>query len=184
MFQVGRFRIRPADRALFNIFTGSQGGGSLLIALATSSKQLRVIDATLDWGLPRPDKQVPAGSLHLSPSLKEKHIAVTSWLQHGPNESTFDLSMAQLSHLEVFPSTLIGSGPGPSWAPPLVLAVRSYLPQANSTYSQDQYQSIIDRWEVLTEQPQTLHKAFEQLGSRIGLGSAPHVSSSCYEPLG
>ncbi|KAJ9134015.1 Mediator of RNA polymerase II transcription subunit 16 [Pleurostoma richardsiae] len=145
----------------------------LMMAFATASKQLRVVRANIHWGTPQTDKQVPPGSNPLSPSLKEKHVAVTSWFQHDTSESHLDVSMAQLSHLEVIPSILENSGQ--PIALPVVLAVRSYVPGLSSPFNHES-QSIIDRWEVLDEQPQALHPAFEQLGSRTGSGSAPAVS--------
>jgi mediator of RNA polymerase II transcription subunit 16, fungi type len=156
----------------------------LLIALATASKQLRVIRVAVHWGLPQSEKQLPAASMPLNPSLKEKHVAVSSWLQSNPNESHLDPSMAQLSHLEILPSILESSSQ--KWAAPVVLAVRSYLPGPNSPYQE--VQSVIDRWEVMNDQPEGLHSAFEQLGSRRNsTGSAPPVSfavsveSVCYK---
>jgi mediator of RNA polymerase II transcription subunit 16, fungi type len=116
----------------------------------------------IQWGLPQSDNKLPPGGTPLNPVMKEKHVAVTSWLQSDASESHLDASMAQLTHLEVLPSTLDNAGQG--WTPPLVLAVRSHVPAAISPYQE--VQSIIDRWEIMNEQPQTVHAAFEQLGSR------------------
>lgn len=145
---------------------------ALLIALATASKQLRVVRVAIHWGLPPADpKSLPPGSFTLRPSLKEIHVAVTSWLQHGPGQSALDTSTAQLSHIEVLPSTV---EPGTQTStPPVILTVRSHVPLEGSTYHQEA-QSIIDRWEVLGDQQQPLHPAFEQLGSKNGAAaSAP-----------
>lgn len=110
----------------------------------------------------------------LRPSLRESHVAVTSWFQHGPGESGLDMSMSQLSHVEILPSA--SEGPPQVLAPPVVLTVRSYVPHDSSLYQQEQEcQTIIDRWEVVSDEPQSLHPAFEQLGSRSGAGSAPPV---------
>lgn len=106
--------------------------------------------------------------------MKEVHVATTSWLQHGPSESTLDFSMAQLSHLLVLPSFMETSNP-PTFAPAVVVTVRSYLPNETSPYDQET-QSIIDRWEVLNDQAQAPHPAFEQLCPRNGAGAAPPVS--------
>lgn len=144
---------------------------TLLIALATASKQLRVVRVGVNWGNPPSDKQVHPGSIQLRPSMKEVHVATTSWLQHGPSESTLDFSMAQLSHLLVLPSFMETSNP-PTFAPAVVVTVRSYLPNETSPYDQET-QSIIDRWEVLNDQAQAPHPAFEQLGPRNGAGAAP-----------
>ncbi len=145
---------------------------TLLIALATASKQLRVVRVIIQWGLPQVDKQVPPGSVPLRPSLRESHVAVTSWIQHGPGESPLDGSMAQLSHIEILPSA--PAGPSQPMAPPVVLTVRSYVPQDAASYHQDS-QSIIDRWEVVSDQTQSLHQAFQQLGAKNGAAPAAPV---------
>jgi mediator of RNA polymerase II transcription subunit 16 len=86
--------------------------------------------------------------------------------------------MTQLSHIEILPTALEGMpSPNQTWAPALVLTVRSYQATEASAYNQDQ-QSIVDRWEVLNEQAHTLHTAFEQLGSRTGSNGAAPVSYS------
>lgn len=142
----------------------------LLVALATPSGQLKVVRVAIQWGTP--DKQVPPGSMHLSPSLTEKNVAVTSWFQHGASDSTLDASMAQLSHVEMLPSLHESSN---MEAPPVVLAVRSHVPQDGSLYNQE-LQSIIDRWEVISDQPQSHHAAFEQLSSKNGTAAHFPVS--------
>ncbi len=75
--------------------------------------------------------------------------------------------MALLSHIEMLPSAQIlpsaPQGHPQPLAPAVVLTVRSYTPQDASSYHQES-RSIIDRWEVLTDQPMTLHPAFQQLG--------------------
>ncbi|KAK4173010.1 putative mediator of RNA polymerase II transcription subunit 16 [Triangularia setosa] len=145
---------------------------TLLIALATASKQLRVLRVAVNWGNPPGDKQVHPGSIQLRPSMKEMHVAAISWLQHGPNESALDFSMAQLSHVIVLPSFMETSSSPPTFAPAAVVTVRSYLPHETPPYGQEP-QSIIDRWEVLNDQAQAAHPAFEQLGSRNGAVAAP-----------
>ncbi|KAK0669411.1 putative mediator of RNA polymerase II transcription subunit 16 [Cercophora samala] len=144
---------------------------TLLIALATASKQLRVLRVVISWGNPPSDKQMQ-GSIQLRPSMKETHVATTSWLQHGPSESALDFSMAQLSHLMVLPSFMETHTNPPPFASAVVVTVRSYLPNDTSPYDQEA-QSIIDRWEVLQDQAQAPHPAFEQLGTRNGAGAAP-----------
>ncbi|KAK0656360.1 RNA polymerase II mediator complex subunit Sin4 [Cercophora newfieldiana] len=149
---------------------------TLLIALATSSRQLRVVQVAVQWGTPQPaDKQAqaPPGSMHLSPSLKERNVAVTSWFQHGPGESIVDMSMTQLSHVEMLPS--VGDHTSEAQAPPVVLTVRSHIPQDGSLYNQE-CQSIIDRWEVLSDRPQALHGAFDQLGSKNSSSQIPPMT--------
>ncbi|KAK5652559.1 hypothetical protein OQA88_10320 [Cercophora sp. LCS_1] len=150
----------------------SSDKNTLLISLATASRQLRVVRVAIQWGAPQQaDKQAPPTMMQLSPSLRDKSIAVTSWLQHGPSESALDACMAQLSHVEMLPSFLENTAPEtPSETPPVVLTVRSHVPQDGSIYNQE-YQSIIDRWEVVNDQSQSLHAAFEQLGSKNGHGT-------------
>jgi mediator of RNA polymerase II transcription subunit 16 len=91
----------------------------------------------------------------------EQHVAVSSWLQNNPSESHLDPAMCQLSHLEVVASTPQGAQ---GRASPVILAIRSYLPPPDSPY-QD-VQSVIDRWEIVSEKKPSLHPAFENLGSR------------------
>jgi mediator of RNA polymerase II transcription subunit 16, fungi type len=107
------------------------------------------------------DKAMPPASTLLNPVLKEKHHAVTGWLQNDPTDSHLDSAMAQLTHLEVFPTTLDTSGQ--AWAPPAIISVRSHVPSASSPYQE--VQSIVDRWDIINEQDQNMHSAFEQLGS-------------------
>ncbi len=147
-------------------------GGMLLIALATASKQLRVVRAAIQWGLPQSDKQVPPGSVPLSPSMQARPAAVTSWFQNDSGDGLLDMSMTQLSHLEILASAT--SGPSQPWVPPLVLSIRSYLPTSSSSYYQE-LQSVIDRWEVLTEPAPACHPAFEQLSSKGAQNSNTQV---------
>ncbi|KAF6814593.1 mediator of rna polymerase ii transcription subunit 16 [Colletotrichum sojae] len=145
---------------------------SLWIVLATASKQLKVARVAIHWGLPQSqsDNKPPPGSQPLNPILQEKHIVVSSWLPNGPATSPVDSSMTQLSHLEILPSTTDLTGQG--WAPPVILTIRTHLPTPNTPFQETQ--SIIDKWEVINDQPQKLHPAFEQLGNRRNsTGSVP-----------
>lgn len=153
----------------------------LLIALATASKQLRIVRAHLLWGLPQQaDKQAPPGGMPLNPTIKDQHVTATTWLQQDPDELSLDASMAQLSHIEMLPTLrevrrpdlFISQGqvPPKDIYPALLITVRSYIPPGPS-YNQE-CQSIIDRWE-LSEQPQTVHEAFEQLGPKHNAESNP-----------
>lgn len=146
----------------------------MFVALATSSKQIQLVQMQLDWGIPATgNKGVPPGNLTLSPTLKTRHVVVSSWLQIGSNESPLDSSMTQLSHIRLLPSAYDQGTKNVSNL--IVLTVRSFVPPSDSPYSQE-VQSIIDRWEVIFEQPQTLHPSFEQLGSRRNsIGAAPPV---------
>jgi mediator of RNA polymerase II transcription subunit 16 len=129
-----------------------------------------VIKAIINWGAPQTDNKVPPGAVPLNPTFKEKHIVVTNWLRYGPGESPLSMSMTQLSHLEVLPQAMIEGQQ--TWAPSVVLTVRSHAP-ANPTNFNQEIQSIVDRWEVLVDQPQKLHPAFIQLGAKTGQGSTP-----------
>lgn len=140
--------------------------------LATASKQMKVIQVALNWNMPPDKPSVPPGSVRLSPTLKENHIAVTSWLQHDTTESHLDASMAHLSHLEVLSPVIGNVNNVRTMLPATILTARSHIPTTQSPYHLE-LQSIIDRWEVVMDQPQTLHPAFEQLGSRNGMGSPP-----------
>lgn len=152
----------------------SDKSNSLLIAFATTSKQLRTVRAVIDWGLPKnlPDKVNPA-TLNLNPTVRTRHLAVTSWLHDIPGEtlnaSSLEPSMAQLSQLEFLPFYPESNN---RITPPTIVAIRSHLPVPMSTYNQDVH-TTIDRWEV-RESKQTIHPAFEQLSSRRNsVGSQP-----------
>ncbi|TDZ10285.1 Mediator of RNA polymerase II transcription subunit 16 [Colletotrichum sidae] len=146
----------------------------LWVVLATASRQLKVVRVQIKWGLPQSnsDNRPPPGSQSLNPSLQEKHVSISSWAPNGPTTSPLDSAMTQLTHLEILPSTMDPSGQ--AWAPLAILAVRTYLPTPNTPYQEPQ--SIVDKWEVVNDQAQNLHPAFEQLGSRrnsTSTGSAP-----------
>lgn len=119
---------------------------------------------------PRADKQIPPGSLPLNPSLKAERLITTSWLQPGLVESHLDVSMSQISHLKVLqPVTDMKTKTS---LQATILAVRSHVPTPQTPYNVE-HQSIIDRWEIVMDQPQQLHPAFEQRGPKAGTGSTP-----------
>lgn len=133
----------------------------LILALATTSKQLSLIKIDIQWGGPsQSDKTNTQQAKILNPSLVEKHLATTSWLQGGASDASHDAYMAELSHLEVLPSLVDNTGK--NTVPPMVVAIRSRAPSDGSYQTA---QSILDRWEAV-EQRQNLHPAFEQLGNR------------------
>ncbi|KAH0491294.1 hypothetical protein TgHK011_002731 [Trichoderma gracile] len=134
----------------------------LLVAVATSSKQLRLLKIEIQWGGPgsQPDKNPPQNA-RLSPSLVEKHLAATTWLQTGPGDANNDVLMAELSHLHVLPSIMDNTGK--STVPPMIVAIRTRAPTAASLQTA---QTIIDRWEAVVEPRPSVHPAFEQLGIR------------------
>lgn len=149
--------------------------GTLLIAFATTSKQLYTVRALIDWNQPKVDKANPA-TLPVQPHIKTRHMAVTSWLHDGPstplNASHMESSMTQLSRLEFLPPCGDASG---KMAPPTIVTFRSHLPVSPSHYNQEVY-TTIDRWEV-RDKLQSIHPAFEQLSSRRNsVGSQPGVS--------
>ncbi|KAM0462954.1 hypothetical protein ACHAPV_003077 [Trichoderma viride] len=135
----------------------------LLVAVATSSKQLRLLKIEIQWGGPgsQPDKNPLPQNARLSPSLVEKHLAATTWLQTGSGDANNDISMAELSHLHVLPSIMDNTGK--SIVPPTIVAIRTRSPTPGSYQVA---QTVIDRWEAISSPQQNLHQAFEQLGSR------------------
>ncbi|CAJ2513288.1 Uu.00g014070.m01.CDS01 [Anthostomella pinea] len=150
---------------------------TIFIAMATTSKQLRVVQVMISFNAPKPENppSIPPGGFQLNPSLGKRHIAVTSWGQTASSESPLDMSMAKISHLEMLPALF--NMPTKDWSPMILLTVRTFVPEPNSPYGQE-VQSIIDRWELLTDQKETPHAAFEQLGSRRNsMESAPPVGA-------
>ena len=155
----------------------SPSAGTLLIAFATTSKQLCTVRALIDWGLPKTTEKVSPAQLPLNPTVRTRHLAMTSWLHDVPGEtlnaSHMEPSMVQLSHLEFLP--LCGNS-NATITPPTVIAIRSHLPSSVSHYNQDVH-TTVDRWEI-REKNQTIHPAFEQLSSRRNsVGSTPGVGS-------
>jgi mediator of RNA polymerase II transcription subunit 16 len=146
-------------------------GGFLHIALATASKQLKVVRVEIDWGTPQPDKnkQVPIGVLN--PTMRVTQVATTCWFEYGSSPSRLDTSITQLSLIEFLPlvpkpSFVVGPMQANQWSQPLILTVRSYVAGQNSPFNHEQ-ESIVDRWE-LQERQQKLHPVFEQLGHGPG----------------
>lgn len=138
---------------------------TLLIALATASKQLRIVRATISWGNDKPsEKQSNPQNATLTPSMSEHHVAVAPWLQHDSNDPVLDDSMSQLSHIEFLPSVPKDKNLQAHYNP-VVLTVRSHLPAEGASLYEQEPTSVIDRWEVVSEQPQTLHPAFAQLNT-------------------
>ncbi|CCC10210.1 unnamed protein product [Sordaria macrospora k-hell] len=138
---------------------------TLLIALATASKQLRIVTAMISWGNDKAsEKQSHPQNANLTPSLLEHHVAVAPWLQHDSNDPVLDESMSQLSHIEFLPSIPKDKNLQAHYNP-VVLTVRSHLPAEGASLYEQEPTSVIDRWEVVSEQPQTLHPAFAQLNT-------------------
>lgn len=148
----------------------------LYIALATASKQLRLVRVSINWGLPPADQKLPPGGHPLSPTMHAKYLVTSSWMPTGPSITPTDSSMTQLSHVEILPSQVETMGQGQRWAPIKVLVVRSYVPTPNSPYQEPQ--SIIDTWELTEQSKPTLHPAFEQMGTRRDASPGPPDSVS------
>lgn len=134
----------------------------LLVAYATASRQLKLVKVEIQWGGSgaQAEKSSLPQNTRLSPSLIDKHLATTSWLQSQPTDADHDASMAELSQLHVLPSTLDSTGK--NTAPPVIVAVRSRAPNDGSYQTAE---TILDRWEAV-EQRQNLPPAFAQLGTR------------------
>ncbi|ROT36946.1 mediator of RNA polymerase II transcription subunit 16 [Sodiomyces alkalinus F11] len=141
----------------------------IFIALATASRQLRLLRVTISWGIPQSDGKVPPGAQPLNPTMHAKHLAVSTWMPGLSGVTPCDPFMTQLSHIELLPSQM--DSPGQPWAPINVLVVRTYLPALNAPYQETQ--TIIDRWELTHEPPPALHPAFEQMSSRTNHDTTP-----------
>ncbi|RYP18890.1 hypothetical protein DL765_003678 [Monosporascus sp. GIB2] len=138
----------------------------LFVAVATTSKQLRVVQVVISWNMAKQENSqaMPPGGFNFGPpTLMQRHVALTSWFQAATGNSHLDTSMTKISHIEWLPGVPVMATK--SFSNPVVLTVRSFVSPMNSPYSQE-VQSILDRWELLMEQKETLHPAFEQLGSR------------------
>lgn len=146
------------------------------VALATSSKQLQLVQLGLAWGLsPEATRGPAAAGQVLNPTLRGKQVAITSWLPSNGSDSPLDQPMTEISCLEFIPAAY--DPMNKAWLLPFILTVRSFVPTPDTPYNQEA-QSIIDRWEVTSDQSQTLHPAFENLGSRRNsVGAAPSVST-------
>ncbi|RWA10536.1 hypothetical protein EKO27_g4564 [Xylaria grammica] len=151
---------------------------TLELESATSADDLITHAAVaIAFSTPKSDnpQNVPPGGNVLSPSLGKRHVAVTSWFQTGICESPLDASMSKISHIEMLPAHF--DFQTKQWSPIVVITVRSFVPEPNSPYGQE-VQSIIDRWELLTDQKQTVHPAFERLGARRNsVGSTPPATA-------
>ncbi|KAI0432615.1 RNA polymerase II mediator complex subunit Sin4 [Xylaria sp. FL1042] len=169
--------VTSADDLITHAAACSDKTKSIYIAMATTSKQLRVVQVAISFNAPKPEnpQTVPPGGFVLSPSLGKRHVAVTSWFQTGMCESPLDASMSKISHIEMLPAHF--DFQTKQWSPIVVITVRSFMPEPNSPYSHE-VQSIIDRWELLTDQKQTVHPAFERLGARRNsVGSTPPATA-------
>ncbi|KAJ3580284.1 hypothetical protein NPX13_g284 [Xylaria arbuscula] len=167
-----------ADDLITHAAACSDKTKSIYIAMATTSKQLRVVQVAISFNSPKvenPQSVPPGGFNVLSPSLGKRHVAVTSWFQTGMCDSPLDASMSKISHIEMLPAHF--DFQTKQWSPIVVITVRSFIPESNTPYNHE-VQSIIDRWELLTDQKQTMHSAFERLGARRNsVGSTPPATA-------
>lgn len=126
------------------------------MALATTSKKLRIIRLEIQWAGPGAvqEKTQLSQNARLNPSLVEHHLSTVDLL---PREGTGSGSPVDLTNLHVLPSLLDNSGK--NTASPMVIAIRP------STDSFPNTETILDRWEAIEER-ENLHSSFEQLGTR------------------
>ncbi|KAI1337449.1 RNA polymerase II mediator complex subunit Sin4 [Xylariaceae sp. FL0016] len=166
--------VTSADDLVTHAAICSDKTNCIFIAMATRSKQLRVVQVGINFNPAKPEnpQAVPPGGHSLSPQLAKRHVAVTSWYDAGEH---LDSAMTKISHIEIIPAQL--QIQSKSWTPVQVLTVRSFVPEPNLPYGHD-VQSVIDRWELHQQQPQNLHPAFEQLGSRRNsVGTVPPTAA-------
>ncbi|KAI1807196.1 mediator complex, subunit Med16 [Daldinia bambusicola] len=149
---------------------------SLMVGLATASKQLCIVQLAINWNSPKTEgaQNNPPVNQLLSPTLTKRHVAVTSWFQPDSSDSHPDASMQKITHIEMLPPILLTgfNVPNKEWSPITVLTVRSLIPDPNLPYVQE-VQSVVDRWELISDHHQALHSSFEQLGlKKNSTGSA------------
>ncbi|KAI1817793.1 RNA polymerase II mediator complex subunit Sin4 [Poronia punctata] len=164
-----------ADDLITHAAVCSDKTKNIFIAMATTSNQLRVVQVNITFNAAKPEnaqnapQNVPLAAQVLSVSLIKRHVAVTSWLQAGMHVSPLDASMTKISHIEMLPAQF--DFQTKQWSPIVILTVRSFMPEPNSHYNQE-VQSIIDRWELVIDHKETVHPAFERLGSRRNSGGS------------
>ncbi|KAL5594513.1 hypothetical protein BROUX41_001439 [Berkeleyomyces rouxiae] len=148
----------------------------LMAVIATASKQLRVIQINIDWGI----NGEGGNKLPINPVLTEQHVAATTWYQ-GTNKSgsPVDHAMAKITHLEILAS--LTDPNTKKWANGIVMSVRSYAPSDPSPHHEPQ--SVLDRWEIVQEQQTPLLKAFESLGTRRQNASQNSFRLNRLEPV-
>ncbi|MCJ1284725.1 mediator complex subunit [Xylographa opegraphella] len=141
-------------------------GDSLLLAVHTTGKQLRLYRATIDWQ--QPAGKEPASS---EPKISFQHLETIDdccpMLDYTTqNQETYTLpsSEAQLSHIE-----LLAQAADPrskESASPTILATFSYLPNQYSVSGVHELPyTILSRW-VMRNVESTLHSVFGSLTSK------------------
>ncbi|KAG5985084.1 hypothetical protein E4U55_001587 [Claviceps digitariae] len=134
----------------------------LLVAIVTSSNQLKFLKIEIQWAGPgsSSDKNSMQQNARLNPALVETHIASVNLLCEGRPDAIHDASSAELSFVQILPAVMDNTGSGT--ASPVVLTVRS---RAASDGNFQMAESIVDRWEAV-ESKQSLDPAFEELSYR------------------
>lgn len=141
-------------------------GSTLLLAVHTVGKKLRLYRLSIDWQV-SPGKD-QAGSL---PKVASQHLETVDEFQPALEQSNLQSNIymmpsfeAQLSHLELLP-------PAPDMLNkantlPTILATFSYLPpQYNGAAAREQPFSILSHWELRSGKSD-LHLAFMSLASK------------------
>ncbi|KAI1328343.1 RNA polymerase II mediator complex subunit Sin4 [Xylariaceae sp. FL0255] len=166
-----------ADDLITHAAACSDRTRSIYVAMATASKQLQVVQVAISFASVKGEtpQNVPPTAQVFVASLAKRHVAIGSWFPSGISESSLDSSMTKISHLEIVPGYLDFQTKQLSSVH--IIVVRSYVPEPDAPFSHEA-QSIIDRWELVTDQKQTVHPAFERLGARRNsAGSTPPVAS-------
>ncbi|KAH7026556.1 RNA polymerase II mediator complex subunit Sin4 [Microdochium trichocladiopsis] len=153
----------------------------LFVSLMTQSKQLRVVQVKILWDGQRSEGQQTQQQPNrpLNPSLSVKHLAVTTWLS-GEQDSHLGSAMPKVSLLEFLPTS--PNQATKKMAAPVIVAVRSFVPTLSSPYNQE-IQSSIDVWELQPDSQQTVHPAFEKLGTRRSSVGQPNQDPLCLRKL-
>ncbi|MCJ1388619.1 mediator complex subunit [Xylographa bjoerkii] len=141
-------------------------GDSLLLAVHTAGKQLRLYRAAIDWQQPTGKDQLASG-----PRISFQHLETIDdccpMLDYiTQNQETYILpsSEAQLSHLELLPQA--ADPRSKESASPTILATFSYLPNHYTDNEiREQPYTILSRW-VMRNVESTLHTAFGSLTSK------------------
>jgi hypothetical protein len=128
---------------------------TLLLAVCTYNKQIRLYTLKINWQVTKQGEQV-----QLNPTIDCQHIAVLdSCTPHHDPAMAYSVPV-ELSGLHVIPRGLDTN------SLPLVLAVFTSLPpQAGTGSGTASTYTILSRWELRDEVP-TLDTSFLQLGSK------------------
>ena len=141
-------------------------GDSLLLAVYSAGKRLRLYRATIDWQQSTGKDQIAS-----CPKLSFQHLEtiddccpMLDYTTQNQEPYILPSSEAQLSHLELFPQAT--DPRSKENASPTILATFSYLPNHYSvTEVREQPYTILSRW-VMRNVESTLHTAFGSLTSK------------------